>query len=328
MNAPYIHTNKKGNERAKNWLVALIPIIIWSVYVFGGRVISLCAICASACVILDYPIRRYLFKYARGTRIDLMAIVYAVLATFCMPVSVPLWLPTVAAILIVFAKNISVFRPKMLFNPYIFSAAVLNFAFPTQMTAFTKPFAYFGAFDVVIDQRLMDGYRVLSPLQYIADGSVYEDGLAAQLYGFASGNLGEIAIAAIILAAVWLWIRKELDITATAAFLITILVVAMCFPSEDAESNHYAYSILLSGGIALISVFALNDRHTVPLTSMGRLFLALFGGAAVFAVRKYGGGFEWSYCVILAINAISPLVERVTKPKPIVDSKKPDKKEK
>lgn len=321
MKAPYIHTEQKGSDHSKNWLVALVPILIWGVFAFGARVLSLCVISLFSAYALDYPARRYLFKYSKGRCVDLMTAVYAVLAVFAMPVTVPLFFPMISSILVVLAKNLSVFRPKMIFNPFVFSAAVLNVAFPSVMTAFSKPFAYFSAFDITIDPKLLQGYRVISPLQYIADGSVYEDGLMAQLYGFASGNIGEIAVAAILLSALWLFLRQELDLTSTAFFVGFILILGLAFPSNDAENNHFAFSILLSGGIAFLAVFALNDRATMPLTSLGKLVVALVSGGLIFVARKFFGGFEWGYAIFLVLSFVSPLIEKVTKPKPITAPK-------
>ncbi len=319
--SPYIHSRQSINESAFNWLVALVPLIIWSIFMFGARVVTLCALAVLFSLALDYPIRRYIFKLDKGVRIDVMTPVYSVLAVLMMPVTAPLWLPAVSSILVVFAKNVSLFRPKRLFNPFVFSAAVLNFAFPSIMTAFTKPFAYFSPFTISLDPVLVENYRVISPLQYIADGSVYEDGLYAQFYGFASGNMGEIAVCALILSLLWLVLRKEADWVAVAGFLCTIFALAYFNPSNDAESNHYAASMLLSGGIAFLSVFALCEKGSVPFTSSGRLFFALVCGAAVFYTRTYHGGFEWGYCIILAMNLVSPLIEKITKPKPLKHKK-------
>lgn len=317
MNAPYIHAARKGNVHAKNWLVALIPVLIWSVFIFGARVISLCAVGVLSAYLVDYPIRRFVLNFSEGRRIDIMTAVFVILSVFTMPVTVPLFFPMIGAILVVVAKNISVFRPKMIFNPFVFSAAVMNLAFPSIMTAFSKPFAYFSAFDITIDQKLLEGYRVISPLQYIADGSVYEDGLLAQLYGFASGNIGEIAVAAIILSAVWLLIRHELDLTSTAFYIGLLLILGLAFPSNDAENNHFAFSVILSGGISLLAVFALNERGTVPFTSLGRLIIAVVSAGLIFVTRKFYGGFEFGYLIFLVLGFISPLIEKITRPSPV-----------
>ncbi len=313
--APYIHTSETRNSHAYDWLVALLPVVIWSVYMFGARVITLCLVGAISSLLLDFSVQHFIFKHDIAYCTDVMSAVYGILAVLAMPVSAPLWLPTISSILVVLAKNIKGFRGKRLFNPFVFSAAVLNLIFPSIMTAFTRPFAYFSAFDFNIDPRLLENYRVISPLQYMADGSVYEDGIMAQLYGFASGCMGEIAISAMIISLVYLVIRKQANAASTAFMLIPILLLALMFPSDDAESNYYAFSVLFSGAPVFLSVFALNESHTVPITKLGRIIVGVVAGVLIFVLRKAFGGIELGYIVILLINVVSPFIEAFTKPK-------------
>lgn len=313
--APFIHTKDTRASFAGDWLVAAAPIAVWSVYMFGARVITVCAVCALLSLALDYLSARFIFKLRGSAAIDLWAAVYGIFAAFMMPVAVPLWLPAVASVFVVFAKNLRIFRGKRAFNPFVFSAAALNIAFPSYMTAFTKPFAYFSAFDISLDPLLVKGYRVLSPLQYMADGSVYEDGIPAQFYGFASGNIGEIAIAAILLAAVWLFIRRSGDWRGTLSFLVPILLLGLIFPSSDAESNYFAFGVLFSGGAVFLSVFAANESGTLPITKLGRIIFGVVCGTVLFGLRKLGAGFEWGYFAVLLMNLLSPFIELITKPK-------------
>lgn len=314
-NAPYIHTEKTINDRVIDWAIALLPIFIWSIFMFGARVISLCLVGGIFAVLLDFPVRAYIFKMPKGSKIDFMVAVYGILAVFMMPVTVPLFMPIVSSALVVLAKNIRAIKGKRLFNPFVFSAAIINLVFPKVMTAFTKPFAYFSAFSVIIDPKLIDNYRVISPLQYMADGSVYEDGVLAQLYGFASGNMGEIAVAAMLLSLIWLVYKKEADFSGTVAVIFTILLLALAFPSNDAESNYYAYSVILSGGIVFISVFGTNESHTMPLTFYGKIIIGVVLGALIFLFRKLFGGFECGYLILLVLNIVSPYIEMITRSK-------------
>ena len=312
--APYIHTKRNGNERVADWAIALLPVFIWSIFMFGGRVAMLCIIGAGFSLGLDYPVRRYILKYQGAVCFDFMSCIYGVLAVFSMPVTVPLFAPVVSSALVVFAKNFKVIKSKRLFNPFIFSAAVMNLVFPKMMTAFTRPFAYFSAFDFVIDPKLMEHYRVISPLQYMSDGSVFEDGVFAQLYGFASGNMGEIAVVAILMGAIYLAFRKEANLYSTVAVVFPILLLSLAFPSEDAESNYFAYSLILSGAIVFISTFGVNEKHTIPLTKSGQIILSVLCGILIFVFRKASGEAVWDYGVLLALNALSPIIELVTKP--------------
>lgn len=323
--APYIHTEKTINDRVIDWAIALLPVFVWSIFMFGARVISLCLVGGIFAILLDFPVRAFILKMPKGSKIDFMAAIYGILTVFMMPVTVPLFMPVVSSALVVLAKNIRAIKGKRLFNPFVFSAAVLNLVFPKVMTAFTKPFAYFSAFSFVLDPKLVDNYRVISPLQYMADGSVYEDGVLAQLYGFASGNIGEIAVAAMVLSLIWLIYKKEADFYGTVAVIFTVLLLALAFPSNDAESNYYAYAVILSGSIVFLSVFGINESHTVPLTFFGRIITGVLLGALIFLFRKIIGGFDCGYLILLVLNVASPFIEMLTRS---TDKKKPKQKTK
>ncbi len=317
MNAPYSHTNLKRDEDGKDWAIALIPILIWSVFMFGARVITISVIAAAFGILLDFLVRRFIFKYDILKSLDIMAPVYCVLAVFTMPVTIPLWIPAVSSALVVLAKNIRAIWKRRLFNPFVFSAAVMHLAFGDIMLRYTRPFAYFSAFSFNISNDLIEKYRVLTPLQYIADGSVYEDGVYAQLYGFASGNMGEIAVAALFLAAAWLFVRKQGNLMATVSMLAPVLILGLIFPSDDAESNFYAYSIIMSGAIIFLSVFAMNESRTVPMTFLGKVIFGFTCGCIIFVLRKKFGGVELGYVVVLVMNIIAPFIEKITKPRPV-----------
>lgn len=311
--APYRHSSYSINTRPLEWLAAVAPVFVWGTYLYGGRVIVLGLLGALFSMLLDYPLRRYLFKLERGARIDLMTAIYGTLATFAMPATAPLWFPALTSVLVVFAKNMRV-RNIPLFNPFIFSAAFTSLLFKPIMTAFTRPFAYFSPFQISLDPVLVNKYAVISPLQYTADGSVYEDGIISQFYGYASGNWGEIAVAAMAVGFLWMLFRKEMNWRGTVTYLMVILLLGLFFPSSDAENNYFAYSVLLSGGIFYMGFYAMNEKSTVPSSTTGLIIFAAVSAILTFVLRKVAGGFEWGYFVILLMNLLTPLLDKYTRP--------------
>ncbi|MBO4452353.1 MAG: RnfABCDGE type electron transport complex subunit D [Clostridia bacterium] len=314
---PFSHTKDTPLSHVADRLIALAPVLIWSVWIFGARVITVCLISVLFCFIFDAAVRRFIFREAYKNNIfDPNNAVYGLLAAFMMPVAVPLWMPVLSALLVTAAKNLRYPGGRRIFNPYIFSAAVLNLLFRETMTAFTRPLAYFNAFTPVLDERLVSGYRVLSPLQYIADGRVYENGLLPQFIGYASGCVGEIAIAALLLGAIWLFIKKEADWRAPLAFVFAMAIPAYLLPSSDSETIYYVLSLLLSGGAVFAAIYGLTEGTTTPLTKGGKVIAGAVCGLLAFAGRKFFGGYETVYFAVLAVNLVSPLLEKLIRPAP------------
>ena len=311
----FAHTAEPAYGGALELLVAALPVLVWSVFLFGARVITISLLCAAASAAADTAAA---FLLRRRLRADPYAAVFGLLAAFTLPAAVPFYVALFSGALCGAAMHIRLYKHRRCFCPYILSAAVTGLVFRGATGTFTRPFAYFGAFDMIVDPRLIRGYRVISPLQYMANGNVYEDGRYAQLYGYASGNLGEIAVCALFLALAWLAVRKRADIASTAAMLVTVILLALALPSADAESNFYAFSLLFSGAIVFISVFALNDPFTAPATKRCRRVCAVICGAIAFVLRRYSGaGFETAYYALLAVNVISPWLERFLLPRPL-----------
>lgn len=313
--APFIKTPVHAFDLAYDLLISLAPVLIWSTYVFGPRVLSICAIGGVCTAVFDLLIR-IIFKIQKNFIPDPLAAAFGILACFTLPVSAPLWAPVAAAGLTAAAKNIRYFRGRRALNPFVFSAAAMNLIFPSVMNVFTRPRAYFRPFVWKVGEKLISDYRVISPLEYIKDGDVYEEGALAQFIGYASGHIGEIAVCAMLFSAIWLIYRRRLDIRTVAAFLVPIFVLGLIFPSDDAESNYYAYSLILSGAAVFLSVFASAEGSTVPATKVGRIIFGAANGIIIFLTRKFFGGAEFGYYSVLLLGLLTPFIEKLTLPKP------------
>ena len=76
-------------------IIALIPALVWSVYVFSWRALSVTAVSVASCVVFEFLYRKIMRK--PDTIGDLSAVVTGVLLAFCLPVGVPMWMPVLGA---------------------------------------------------------------------------------------------------------------------------------------------------------------------------------------------------------------------------------------
>lgn len=294
--------------------IAAVPAAIWAVYLYGARAAVLMLLCGICCTALDFPVQKFIYKHPWKQSVSPFAFLTGILTMFWMPVTVPLWVPMLAAAIAVLVRSLFLYYGHRIFNPAVFSACVMSFAFPQYMERFTRPFAYFHALQWEIDPVLVEAYRVRTPLDILQDGMLYEDGAIAQFYGFASGAMGAVAIACLLLGGVWLYFRGLLSLRSSVGFLCTIFVLGMAFAPKDADMVTYSYLYLLSGGIAYASVFAMNDLSTLPRTDMGKLLFGVLAGVLTFVFRSALGG-EGVLPAVLVCNLLTPLLEFVTRPK-------------
>ena len=320
----FIRSPRNKTALGLDLLIALLPAAAWGVYLYGGRAAVLMILCGLCCAILDFPVQKFICRNPVKDALSPFAFLTGVLTAFWFPVTVPLWFCALAALPVVVCRAFYRYFGHRLFNSSIFAAVLLHLLYPQYMGRYTPPFAYFPAFQIELDPALVEYYRVRTPLGILQGGRLYEDGTVPQLYGFASGAIGAVGVACLLLGGVWLLVRKLLSLSATGSYALVILVLSMAFAPDDAEMLNYAWLYLLSGGITLVAIFAMNDPATLPRTPGGKL---LFGGIAgvltVFFRDTFGG--EGALAAVLVVSLLSPLLERVTRPLNYFETRKKKK---
>lgn len=310
----FVRSPRNKSALAIDLFIALLPAAAWAVFLYGGRAAMLMVLCGLCCAVLDFPVQRFICRESVKGALSPFAFLTGVLTAFWFPVTVPLWFCALAALPVVVCRAFFKYFGHRLFNSSILAAVLLHVLFPQYMERYAPPFAYFPAFHMTVDPALAAYYQVRTPLGILQSGMLYEDGTVAQLYGYASGAIGAVGIACLLLGGVWLLVRRLLSLSATGAYALVILVLAMAFAPEDAEMLGYAWLYLLSGGIALVGIFAMNDPATLPRTEGGKLLYGGIAGALTVLFRNVFGG-EGALAAVLVVSLLTPLLERVTRPR-------------
>lgn len=321
INAPFIHTEKTYRTIMTDILIALSPVLVWSVFAFGARVLTIAFLSVSASVVFDFLARylfgRHEFKHALRQATDLSAVVTGLLITFMLPVTVPLYLPVFASFFaIVLVKQAFGGIGRNLLNPAVFSIAVIHIVLPSFVDKFTMPYAYFNAFTSELGTSLIDSVRVFSPLQMLGREHVYEEGFTDLFYGTTPGNIGEIAILFILLGGVYLAFRKIIDLRGSVAYIATVFFLAFLFPRGNGETIYFALTEMMSGGVILLAVFACNDFTTTPKQNTGKIIFGFGCGVLTIVIRYFFSHFEGAYIAVLLMNLLTPFINKFTRTVP------------
>ena len=140
--------------------------------------------------------------------------------------------------------------------------------------------------------------------------------------GVRGGCLGETCILAIILGGLYLIINKVISPAIPVSFIGTVAVIsaiAMLVKNEGAE--YIAYQ-LMSGGLFLGAVFMATDYTTSPISTKGKIIFGIGCGLITCLIRLFGSLPEGVSYSIIIMNILTPLIERVTTPKPFGTPKK------
>lgn len=307
----FASTSKTKNALALDLAAAMIPVSIWAIYLFGARAAILMLLCGGCAFALDFLIQKLILRRGWGESLSPFSFLAGVLTMLWFPVTVPLSFAIIAGGIVAVSRSLYIWFGHRIFSPSALAAAVMGILYPFEMTRFTKPFAYFDPFQMEIDPALVSAYQVKTPFDVLKSESMYTDGAFAQIYGFASGAMGAVAIGCLLLGGAWLLYRKVITWHIPGSFLCTLLVVAMAFAPDEVEITEYGFMYLLCGGIALGAVFTLNDLSAIPRSKIGKLLFGSIAAVLTFVFRKYLGNDGVLYAV-LCCNLITPLLELLT----------------
>ncbi len=308
--SPHIHSEESTRSLMLDVIIALCPALIWSIYLFGWRALSLTLLSVLSCVVFEA-----LFNLAVRHPIpvgDLSAVVTGMLLAFSLPASLPYGMVILGAFFaIVVVKGIFGGLGKNIVNPALAARIFLFISFPTDMTTYPAVNVRLPMFG-----PLPDALSSATPLSALKGGALPAESTLSLLFGSYTGCLGEVSALLLLAGGLYLLSRRVIDVRIPLSCLLTVAVLCYLFPQGEAEALDFMISELLTGGLILGAVFMATDYVTSPATSTGRiLYGALIGALTVF-IRYFGGYPEGVSFAILIMNLFVYYLDRYTRAKP------------
>ena len=298
--APHIFNKITTPQIMRQVLFALVPAVLASVYFFRARAGLLIIVSVAACILTEAAFQKLRQKPA--TIADGSAVLTGLLLALVLPPAAPLWVVGLGGIIaIVLGKQIFGGLGHNIFNPALVGRAFLLIAFPKLMTTWTKPIS-------------LDAVTSATPLGLMKFDHI-QTSIADLFVGNVSGSLGETSALAIILGGLYLLIRKFMGWRVPVGFLGSVVLLGWIFNRVDAVNFPSASFHLFSGGLMLGAIFMATDPVTNPVTKLGRWIFGIGCGVIVVIIRLLGGMPEGVTFAILIMNAATPLVNMLTRPR-------------
>ena len=98
-------------------------------------------------------------------------------------------------------------------------------------------------------------------------------------------------------------------------------VFAVMLIAGNGSLNFAAYQVL-TGGLLLGAIFMATDYTTSPMSLKGKIIFGIGCGLITCFIRLFGSLHEGVSYAILIMNLFSPLIDRLTRPRPFGESKK------
>ncbi|KAF0201404.1 MAG: electron transport complex protein [Bacteroidetes bacterium] len=318
--SPHVHTQQSVKSIMYGVVIAMIPAIFVSVYFFGIDAARVLLISVLGCLFFEWLIQKYLIK-GPVTINDGSALVTGVLLAFNVPSNLPAWIIILGALVSIGIGKMSFGGlGKNPFNPALVGRVFLLISFPVQMTSWPMPKALFGEgiTDAITGPTtlgiLKEGLDAGKTVQEIMASPNFP-GYVNDLMGAQAGSLGEISALALLLGALFMLTRKIITWHIPTAYIGSAVIFSGILWMIDPTQFIDPLMHLLAGGMILGVFFMATDMVSSPMTAKGQIVFGVGAGLLTIVIRVWGAYPEGVSFAILIMNAFTPLINNMFKPK-------------
>ena len=309
--SPHIRSSESTRTIMMDVIIAMIPALAMSVFVFGFRALALTLVSVAACVFWEWGYRKLLKKpQSIG---DLSAVVTGMLLAFVCPPTLPYWMIIIGAFFaIVVVKQLYGGIGCNFLNPALAGRAALLASYAGAMTTWLPA----GTKAAIGGGMPVDVVSAATPLAYLKTGDL--EGLKQiasvgdMFLGKVGGSMGEVSALMLLIGGLYLIWRKVINWQTPVAYIATVAVLTVLFPKAGG-AEYMLYSIF-GGGLFLGAFFMATDYATSPVTKKGQLIYGIGCGLFTVFIRYFGSYNEGVCYSIMVMNCCTALIDKYTKP--------------
>lgn len=299
--SPHLHIGHRVSRIMLDFMLALIPAVLFAIYFFGPQVVYIIAIAIISAMAWE-GILQTCTKRPLAIN-DLSAASSALILAMLLPPTAPWWLIIVGTlIMIVLGKEIFGGLGSTPFNSVLLSWVVLKISFPDHMQ------------DWMV--AALDPAKLLAPLQVFKDQGpafVREYYTYGDLFlGHVPGFLGQVSSLMLLLGGVYLLARKTINWRLPIPYLAGVFLFSALFWAIN--PNAYADPIfhLLAGGTFLAAFFLVTDMPSTPVSPQGMIIFGLAAGILTVIIRTWGAWPFGAYYAVFIMNLATPFLDKLS----------------
>jgi len=310
--SPHMHGGQAVGDIMRLVIYALVPVTLFSVFVFGLAAVRVIVISVVSAVIFELLWQR-IAKRRVAVR-DCSAVLTGLLLALNLPATSPWWMILVGTFFaIVIAKQIYGGLGYNPFNPALVGRVVLLISFPVQMTARWVTPSKWG----------MSAVTTATPLSRMRESLLSQGRIDLHLsqrewidllIGNRAGCLGEVSVVLLVLGGIFLIAKKVISWHTPASYILTVWALTGIFHLADPTRYANPSFHVITGGLFIGALFMATDYVTSPITPRGMLIFGFGCGVITVVIRLFGAYPEGVSFAILLMNATTPLIDRYTKP--------------
>jgi len=318
--SPHISSGASVEVIMRNVLIALSPVCVFAVYSFGTAAGLVLATATISCIATEHVLCKVTGQPSSIG--DWSAAITGLLYGLTLPPDLPLWMVVVGA---VFAIAVGKFLFGGLgsnaFNPALVGRAFIQAAFPQPMTHWALPLGDTRFVDLPgstlawpFAQPAYDAVTTATPLAEMKFDSI-QAANRELLFGLTSGSAGETCAVLVLLGGAYLVARNMMNWRIPISIFTAVAVITWMFNLYDPVLFPRPTFMLFSGGLMLGAVFMATDMVASPITNVGCWLYGFLIGVVVVVIRFWGALPEGVMYAILLANAVSPLIDRLVRPR-------------
>jgi Na+-translocating ferredoxin:NAD+ oxidoreductase subunit D len=316
--SPYVRKAVSTKRMMTDVLIALIPVVAFSIYRFGWDAVVRILVSVVAMVLLEAIAFGMMQKPKRDDKTffqklkskyenyTINNVIIPSISAIIFALIIPSRLPIYA---VVVGASFGILVGKMLFGgtgSNVFNPAAVGRIFIGLALAGMFTGTYVGI-DIIAGGTALTSIRSgLDLTTVLANYSLMD-----LFIGNIPGSMGEISGLAILIGGVYLLIRRSADYRVIVSSLVTfsILMFVAGLRLYPDQAFQFLLFHLLSGGLLFGVVYMITDPVTSPVTGPGRYIYGILFAALVVLIRLFGAYPEGVAFAILFSNMFVPLID-------------------
>ena len=296
--SPHVRDSISTSTIMLDVIIAMLPATVWGILKFGMHAAIVVVVSVLAAVISE-TLFNFIIKKP-NTISDLSCVVTGLIVGLNMPPEVPYFVPVVGSVFaIVIVKMLFGGLGQNFMNPALAGRCFCLISFAGFMNSYTS-------------RMSVDAYTSATPLILLKNG--HEVNLLDMLFGNIPGTIGEVSAICILLGAIYLAIKKIIDLRIPLVYILTFVVFIMIFGKGKTTNVNYILGEVLGGGLIFGAFYMATDYVTSPITPLGKIIYGILLGVLTGIFRLFGKSGESVSYVILISNLLVPMIESFTAP--------------
>ncbi len=307
--SPHVKAKMTTQSIMRDVIIALLPATIFGIYnnsnlfgiKYGIQSAFLILVTLITCVAAEYIYNKITDNPI--SIFDLSAVVTGMILALNLPCTFPYWKAALGgAFAIIIVKQLFGGLGQNFMNPALGARCFLMLSFAGNMTAFYPA-----------DVSGVDAATSATPLTALKNIGESSSSVLDMFVGTHAGTIGETSIIALLIGALYLTVRKIIDLRIPLTYIAVFAVCIMLF-NKSTDMNFLAMH-LCGGGLIFGAFFMATDYSTSPITKTGRYVFGICLGLLTAVFRTFGNTAEGVSYAIIFCNLLVPLIEKWSIPK-------------